>query len=51
VSFLDPHDGMRALREKNGKYMGARPVKLRKSNWQERALETKRAQKKSRRRY
>jgi len=51
VSFLDPHDGMRALREKNGKYMGARPVKLRKSNWQERALATKRAQKKSRRRY
>jgi hypothetical protein len=33
VSFLDPHDAARALREKNGKYVGPRPIKLTKSEW------------------
>ena len=38
VSFKDPHDGVKALLEMNGKYIGNRPVKLRKSTWQERAV-------------
>lgn len=38
VSFKDPHDGVKALTEMNGKYIGNRPVKLRKSSWQERAV-------------
>ena len=36
VSLLDPIEGARALREMNGKYIGNRPCKLRKSNWAER---------------
>lgn len=37
VSFLDPADGAAALREMNGKYVGQRPVRLRKSTWEERS--------------
>eukprot|EP00656_Telonema_subtile_P006696 TRINITY_DN13109_c0_g1_i1.p1 TRINITY_DN13109_c0_g1~~TRINITY_DN13109_c0_g1_i1.p1 ORF type:complete len:255 (+),score=55.44 TRINITY_DN13109_c0_g1_i1:165-929(+) len=36
VSFTDVEDFMRALREMNGKYVGNRPVKLRKSTWEKR---------------
>ena len=36
VSFKDPTDFMAAMREMNGKYIGNRPVKLRKSSWQDR---------------
>lgn len=36
VSFKDPNDFMKALREMNGKYIGNRPVKLRKSTWKDR---------------
>lgn len=36
VSFLDPEDYAAALEEMNGKYIGNRPCKLRKSKWQER---------------
>jgi len=36
VSFLDPHDFVRALRDMNGKYIGNRPCKLRKSRWEDR---------------
>ena len=36
VSFRDPHDYLKAMREMNGKYIGNRPVKLRKSTWNER---------------
>ena len=39
VSLLDPIEGARALREMNGKYIGNRPCKLRKSNWEERINE------------
>jgi hypothetical protein len=28
------------MREMNGKYVGNRPIKLRKSNWKDRNLET-----------
>ncbi|CAG7882029.1 unnamed protein product [Brassica rapa] len=36
VSFLNPADLAAALKEMNGKYVGNRPVKLRKSSWKER---------------
>lgn len=38
VSFADGKDMVAALTEMNGKYVGGRPVKLRRSNWQKRAL-------------
>lgn len=39
VSFADPFDCAKALREMNGKYIGNRPVKLTKSKWQERSID------------
>ncbi|KAJ3414642.1 hypothetical protein HDV05_006283 [Chytridiales sp. JEL 0842] len=36
VSFKDPNDFVKALKEMNGKYVGNRPIKLRKSTWDER---------------
>lgn len=39
VSFSDAVEGAKALREMNGKYIGNRPCKLRKSSWQERTPE------------
>jgi len=36
VSFLDSLDMAKALKEMNGKYIGNRPCKLRKSTWDER---------------
>jgi len=36
VSFLDPHDFVRALKEMNGKYICNRPCKLMKSRWKDR---------------
>lgn len=38
VSFAKGEDMVAALREMNGKYVGTRPVKLRKSDWQKRTL-------------
>lgn len=38
VSFGAGEDMVAALREMNGKYVGSRPVKLKKSNWQKRNL-------------
>jgi hypothetical protein len=34
ISFSDPYDFAKALREMNGKYIGNRPAKLKKSSWQ-----------------
>ncbi|KAI9917391.1 hypothetical protein PsorP6_013226 [Peronosclerospora sorghi] len=48
VSFADPFDCAKALREMNGKYIGNRPVKLSKSKWQERNIDV--AKKKLRKR-
>ncbi|GMF53106.1 unnamed protein product [Phytophthora fragariaefolia] len=48
VSFTDPFDCAKALREMNGKYIGNRPVKLSKSKWQERNIDV--AKKKMRKR-
>ncbi|CAF1585063.1 unnamed protein product [Rotaria magnacalcarata] len=39
ISFKDSQDYIRAMREMNGKYVGNRPVKLRKSTWQERNID------------
>ncbi|CAN6812119.1 unnamed protein product, partial [Brassica oleracea] len=36
VSFLNPADLAAALKEMNGKYVGNRSIKLRKSSWKER---------------
>ncbi|KAI9342919.1 hypothetical protein BDR26DRAFT_801622 [Obelidium mucronatum] len=41
VSFKDPNDFVAALKEMDGKYVGNRPIKLRKSNWEERSVEMK----------
>jgi len=39
VSFKDPQDFIRAMKEMNGKYVGSRPIKLRKSTWKERNID------------
>ncbi|CAJ0963657.1 unnamed protein product, partial [Mesorhabditis belari] len=39
VSFKSQEDYVRAMREMDGKYVGNRPIKLRKSNWQDRQIE------------
>lgn len=39
VSFKDADDFIKAMREMNGKYVGNRPIKLRKSNWQDRNID------------
>jgi len=41
VSFLDIADYALAMKEMNGKFVGNRPVKLRKSSWNERTDETR----------
>jgi RNA recognition motif-containing protein len=39
VSFLDPMDCAKAIREMNGKYLGSRPMSIRKSTWKDRDME------------
>uniref|UniRef100_A0A914HJ82 RNA-binding protein 42 n=1 Tax=Globodera rostochiensis TaxID=31243 RepID=A0A914HJ82_GLORO len=39
VSFKHQDDFIRAMKEMDGKYVGNRPIKLRKSNWKERNLD------------
>lgn len=39
VSFREPGDFTRAVKEINGKYVGSRPIKLRKSNWKDRNID------------
>ncbi|XP_034730808.1 RNA-binding protein 42 isoform X1 [Etheostoma cragini] len=46
VSFKDPNDYVRAMREMNGKYVGSRPIKLRKSMWKDRNMEVVRKKQK-----
>ncbi|CAO3619602.1 unnamed protein product [Cunninghamella echinulata] len=41
ISFGDANDFVKAWREMNGKYVGNRPIKLRKSTWQDRNIESK----------
>eukprot|EP00398_MALV-I-01_sp_L67-1_P000853 gene853-316_t len=40
VSFGNPEDMVRALKEVDEKYVGNRPIKLRKSTWKERAVDS-----------
>lgn len=39
LSFKDPNDFVKAMKEMNGKYIGNRPIKLRKSTWKDRSIE------------
>jgi RNA recognition motif-containing protein len=49
VSFIDPFDCAKALREMNGKYLGNRPMKIRKSTWKDNDInEVKKKEKKKR---
>lgn len=41
VSFKDPQDYTRAIKEWDGKYLGNRPIKLRKSQWKDRLIEAR----------
>jgi len=47
VSFSDPSDFAKALKEMNGQYIGNRPCKLRRSRWKDREDEEKMAEKKT----
>jgi hypothetical protein len=44
VSFSNATDFAKALKEMNGKYVGSRPLKLRKSAWQERNITQEQAE-------
>lgn len=46
VSFKDPQDFIKAMKEMNGRYVGSRPIKLRKSSWKQRNLESVRKKEK-----
>ncbi|XP_018336214.1 RNA-binding protein 42 [Agrilus planipennis] len=48
VSFKDPSDFTKAMKEMNGRYVGSRPIKLRKSNWKNRCVDTVRKKEKER---
>ncbi|KAJ8963941.1 hypothetical protein NQ314_005272 [Rhamnusium bicolor] len=39
VSFKDPADFTKAMKEMNGRYVGSRPIKLRKSSWRNRCID------------
>ena len=47
VSFKDPTDFTKAMREMNGKYVGSRPIKMRKSNWKDRNIDVVRQKQKA----
>ena len=38
VSFMDPMDCAKAIREQNGKYLGTRPMKILRSDWKDRDI-------------
>ena len=42
VSFKEPQDFIRAMKEMDGRYVGSRPIKLRKSTWKQRGIEERR---------
>ncbi|ESO99891.1 hypothetical protein LOTGIDRAFT_112714 [Lottia gigantea] len=50
VSFKDPGDFTRAMRDMNGKYVGNRPIKLRKSTWRDRNIDIVRKKEKEKKR-
>jgi len=50
VSMRDPEDFIRAIREMQGKYVGNRPIKLKKSTWQDRNIKNVRKRNKEKKR-
>lgn len=44
VSFSAPEDMVAALRDVNGKYVGNRPVRLKKSSWKDKSIDSDRNQ-------
>ncbi|XP_026733267.1 RNA-binding protein 42 [Trichoplusia ni] len=46
VSFKDPGDFIKAMKEMDGRYVGSRPIKLRKSTWRTRSLDVVRKKEK-----
>ncbi|XP_049278796.1 RNA-binding protein 42 [Anopheles funestus] len=46
VSFKDPQDFIRAMKEMDGRYVGSRPIKLRKSTWKNRSIDVVRKKEK-----
>merc|ERR1719188_932170 len=44
VSFSAPEDMVAALRDVNGRYVGNRPVRLKKSNWKEKGIDSEKNQ-------
>mmetsp|Transcript_4439 Transcript_4439/g.10391 ORF Transcript_4439/g.10391 Transcript_4439/m.10391 type:complete len:220 (+) Transcript_4439:108-767(+) len=42
VSFSAPEDMVAALRDVNGRYVGNRPVRLKKSNWKDKSIDSDR---------
>lgn len=48
VSFMDPYDGLAAMKEVNGQHIGLRPVRIKKSNWEDRSVDVYRAKEKER---
>lgn len=39
LSFREPQDFIRAMKEMDGRYVGSRPIKLRKSTWRQRSID------------
>ena len=39
MSFKDPGDFTKAIKEMNGQFVGSRPIKLSKSNWKDRNVD------------
>uniref|UniRef100_A0AC35TT57 RNA-binding protein 42 n=1 Tax=Rhabditophanes sp. KR3021 TaxID=114890 RepID=A0AC35TT57_9BILA len=50
ISFRKQEDFIKAMREMDGKYVGNRPIKLRKSNWEDRSMEVVKKKKKEKER-
>ncbi|XP_022907192.1 RNA-binding protein 42 [Onthophagus taurus] len=46
ISFKDPTDFTKAMKEMNGRYVGSRPIKLRKSCWKNRCVDVVRKKEK-----
>ena len=42
ISFTDADEYLRAMKEMNGKYVGSKPIRLRRSKWRDRGYETAR---------
>ncbi|KAF7457651.1 RNA recognition motif-containing protein [Cryptosporidium felis] len=45
VSFTDPNDMLRAMKEMNRKYVGSRPITLKRSKWREREVNSEKNKK------